>query len=152
MALQRIIYPKVPKSTGAFLLFLLCLFVDVSFGFLFALGQPQAAGMAAVDILINNAGLAVGVSSAIEKLAFKRCFQHSVVQPHQWQCPPPLCGDSGDMGGSIYSSTSTIISSTGSSASSTRTTSTSSRTSSSTSSSTTSSVTSRAHLLLFPMM
>ena len=29
----------------------------------------QAAGMAAVDILINNAGLALGVASAIEPLA-----------------------------------------------------------------------------------
>ena len=29
----------------------------------------QAAGMAHVDILINNAGLALGVASAIEPLA-----------------------------------------------------------------------------------
>ena len=71
--------------------------------------------------------------------------QHSVVQPHQLQCPQPPCGGTGDMGGSISSSggTSTIIRST-SSASSTRTT--------STSSSTTSSMTGRAHLLLFSMM
>ena len=71
--------------------------------------------------------------------------QHSVVQPHQLQCPPRPCGGSCDTGGSISSSggTSTIIRST-SIASSIRTT--------STSSSTTSSMTSRAHLLFLSMM